>query len=79
MESSLELHAQYPDKIAEWTSQCRLYIILVAYAAAAILGVLIGIHTSGRWEMNKRQNLTNRNLSLAVPMTGREQRKLYNF
>ena len=64
----------HPDKILDWTLQ-HLYIILVANAAAAILGVLIGIHTSGRWEMNKRQVLTNRNLSLAVPMTGREQRK----
>lgn len=37
----------HSDKIADWTLQ-HLYIILVANASAAILGVLIGIYISGK-------------------------------
>ncbi|MCK4391675.1 ABC transporter permease [Candidatus Bipolaricaulota bacterium] len=37
----------YPDKILDWTLQ-HLYIILVANAAAAVFGVLIGIYISGK-------------------------------
>ena len=38
---------KYPDKIADWVLQ-HLYIVLVANAAAAVLGVLIGIYVSGK-------------------------------
>ena len=38
---------KYPDKIGAWTLQ-HLYIVLVANAAAAVLGVLIGIYISGK-------------------------------
>jgi len=37
----------HPDKIGEWTLQ-HLYIILVANASAAVIGVLIGIYISGK-------------------------------
>ena len=37
----------HPDKIWEWTLQ-HLYIVLVANASAAIIGVLIGIYISGK-------------------------------
>ena len=38
---------KYPDKIAGWVLQ-HLYIVMVANATAAVLGVLIGIYISGR-------------------------------
>ena len=38
---------KYPDKIGGWVLQ-HLYIVLVANAAAAVLGVLIGIYVSGK-------------------------------
>ena len=38
---------KYPDKIGAWVLQ-HLYIVLVANAAAAVLGVLIGIYISGK-------------------------------
>ena len=38
---------KYPDKIGGWVLQ-HLYIVLVANAAAAVLGVLIGIYISGK-------------------------------
>jgi len=38
---------RYPDKIGDWVLQ-HLYIVLVANAAAAVLGVLIGIYISGK-------------------------------
>ncbi len=38
---------KYPDKIGTWVLQ-HLYIVLVANAVAAVLGVLIGIYISGR-------------------------------
>ena len=38
---------KYPDKIGAWVLQ-HLYIVLVANAAAAVLGVLIGIYVSGK-------------------------------
>jgi osmoprotectant transport system permease protein len=38
---------KYPDKICGWVLQ-HLYIVLVANAAAAVLGVLIGIYVSGK-------------------------------
>lgn len=38
---------KHSDKILEWTIQ-HLYIILVANAAAAIIGILIGIYISGK-------------------------------
>jgi osmoprotectant transport system permease protein len=37
----------HPDKILEWTLQ-HLYIVLVANASAAVIGVLIGIYISGK-------------------------------
>jgi osmoprotectant transport system permease protein len=37
----------HPDKIGEWTLQ-HLYIVLVANASAAIVGVLVGIYISGK-------------------------------
>jgi len=37
----------HPDKIWEWTLQ-HLYIVLVANAVAAIVGVVIGIYISGK-------------------------------
>ena len=38
---------QHSDKILDWTLQ-HLYIILVANALAAVLGILIGIYISGK-------------------------------
>ena len=38
---------KYPDKIGAWVLQ-HVYIVLVANAAAAVLGVLIGIYISGK-------------------------------
>ncbi len=38
---------KYPDKIGGWVLQ-HLYIVLVANAAAAVFGVLIGIYISGK-------------------------------
>jgi len=38
---------KYPDKIGVWVLQ-HLYIVLVANATAAVLGVLIGIYVSGK-------------------------------
>jgi len=38
---------KYPDKIGDWVLQ-HLYIVLVANATAAVLGVLIGIYVSGK-------------------------------
>lgn len=38
---------KYPDKIGGWVLQ-HLYIVLVANATAAVLGVLIGIYVSGK-------------------------------
>ncbi len=38
---------KHSDKILEWTIQ-HLYIILVANAAAAIIGILIGIYIAGK-------------------------------
>ena len=37
----------HPDKILEWTLQ-HLYIVLVANASAAVIGVLVGIYISGK-------------------------------
>ena len=37
----------HPDKIWEWTLQ-HLYIVLVANASAAVIGVLIGIYITGK-------------------------------
>ena len=37
----------HPDKILEWTLQ-HLYIVLVANASAAVIGVLIGIYITGK-------------------------------
>lgn len=38
---------KHPDKILEWTMQ-HLYIILVANASAAVIGIIIGLYISGK-------------------------------
>lgn len=60
---ALEYFFKHPDKILEWTLQ-HLYIILVANAAAVVIGVLIGIFISGK----KRERLADTVLYLASIM-----------
>jgi len=64
----------HPDKIWEWTLQ-HLYIVLVANASAAIVGVLIGIYISGKG----RERIADTVIYLASIMMTVPSLALYGF
>jgi len=64
----------HPDKIWEWTLQ-HLYIVLVANAVAAIVGVMIGIYISGKG----RERIADTVIYLASIMMTVPSLALYGF
>jgi len=64
----------HPDKIWEWTLQ-HLYIVLVANAVAAIVGVVIGIYISGKG----RERIADTVIYLASIMMTVPSLALYGF
>ncbi len=64
----------HPDKIWEWTLQ-HLYIVLVANAAAAIVGVVIGVYISGKG----RERIADTVIYLASIMMTVPSLALYGF
>jgi len=64
----------HPDKVWEWTLQ-HLYIVLVANAVAAIVGVMIGIYISGKG----RERIADTVIYLASIMMTVPSLALYGF